>query len=64
VSEINEGDLVVFPLKKQAIIAIGRVEDDCYENKKIAENVNHIGKVRWLKSAPRTAFGQHLLFSP
>lgn len=60
---IKKGDLVAIPLKKQAAIAIGRVEDDSYEYKELAENVKHIRRVKWIKSIPRTAFDQDLLYS-
>jgi restriction system protein len=62
-SRIKKGDLVALPLKKQAVIAIGKVEDDWYEYKELAENVNHIRKVKWIKNIPRTAFDQDLLYS-
>jgi len=62
-SRIKKGDLVALPLKKQAVIAIGKVEDDWYEYKELAENVKHIRKVKWIKSIPRTAFDQDLLYS-
>jgi restriction system protein len=62
-SKIKKGDLVALPLKKRAIIAIGRVEDDWYEYKELAENVRHIRRVKWIKNIPRTAFDQDLLYS-
>ena len=62
-SRIKKGDLVAIPLKKQAAIAIGRVEDDGYEYKEITENVKHIRRVKWIKTIPRTAFDQDLLYS-
>ena len=61
--EIKKGDLVALPLKKQSIIAIGRVQDEAYEYKEFAENVKHIRKVKWLKNIPRSAFDQDLLYS-
>ena len=62
-SRIKKGDLVAIPLKKRAVIAIGKVEDDWYEYKEITENVKHIRRVRWIKNIPRTAFDQDLLYS-
>lgn len=61
--EMKKGDLVALPLKKQSVIAIGRVEDTGYQHKKLAENVKHIRKVKWLKNIPRSAFDQDLLYS-
>ena len=62
-NRIKKSDLVALPLKKQAVIAIGRVEDDRYEYRELAENVKHIRKVMWIKNIPRTAFDQDLLYS-
>lgn len=62
-SRMKKGDLVAIPLKKQALIAIGRVEDDWYEYKEITENVKHLRRVKWIKNIPRTAFDQDLLYS-
>jgi restriction system protein len=61
--EIRKGDLVALPLKKQSIIAIGRVEDEFYQYKEVAENVKHIRNVKWLKNIPRSTFDQDLLYS-
>lgn len=61
--EIKKGDLVALPLKKQSVIAIGRIDDTRYQYKKIAENVRHIRKVKWIKNIPRSAFDQDLLYS-
>lgn len=62
-SKIKKGDFVALPLKKQAVIAVGRVEDEGYGYKELAENVKHIRRVKWIKSIPRTAFEQDLLYS-
>ncbi|MEW6685562.1 MAG: restriction endonuclease [Candidatus Edwardsbacteria bacterium] len=63
ISRIKKEDLVALPLKKQASIAIGRIEDEGYQYKKLADNVKHIRRVKWLKIIPRTAFDQNLLYS-
>jgi restriction system protein len=63
ISKIKRGDLIALPLKKQAVIAIGKVEDNWYEYKELAENVRHTRKVKWIKNIPRTAFDQDLLYS-
>jgi restriction system protein len=62
-SKIRKKDLVALPLKKQASIAIGRVESEHYEYNVLADNVKHIRRVKWLKTIPRTAFDQDLLYS-
>ncbi|MFC2005981.1 restriction endonuclease [Chloroflexota bacterium] len=61
-NEIKKGDLVALPLKRQSAIAIGRVTGD-YEYKKIDENILHIRSVDWLKTIPRSAFEQGILYS-
>ena len=63
IHEMKKGDLVALPLKKQSIIVIGRIEDEKYQYKKLAENVKHIRKVKWIKNIPRSAFDQDLLYS-
>lgn len=60
--EIQKGDLVALPLKTKSGIAIGRIEGD-YDYKRLAEGVNHIRPVKWLKIIPRAQFDQDLLFS-
>lgn len=60
--EIQKGDLVALPLKTQSAIAIGKVEGD-YEYKELAENIKHIRRVAWLKTLPRSAFAQDILYS-
>ena len=60
--EIQHGDLVALPLKTQSAIAIGEITG-IYECSTIAENIKHIRKVKWLKTIPRTAFDQDLLYS-
>jgi len=62
VHEIQKGDLVALPLKTQSAIAIGKVEGD-YEYKELANNIKHIRRVKWLKTIPRSAFNQNLLYS-
>lgn len=62
IHEIQKGDLVALPLKTQSAIAIGNVEGE-YEYKKLTENIMHIRRVKWLKTIPRSAFDQDLLYS-
>src|SRR3989344_780852 len=63
VNEISRGDLVALPLKSQSAIAIGEVLGNYEFNDKITEGVKHIRKVKWLKTIPRFAFDQDLLYS-
>jgi len=60
--EIQKGDLVALPLKTQSAIAIGKVEGD-YEYEELANNIKHIRRVNWLKTIPRSAFDQNILYS-
>lgn len=60
--EMQKGDLVALPLKTQSAIAIGEIKGK-YEYKKITDNIKHIVPVKWLKTIPRSAFDQDLLYS-
>jgi len=60
--EIQKGDLVVLPLKAQSAVAIGKVIGD-YEYGKITSNIKHIRRVEWIKTLPRSAFDQDILYS-
>ena len=62
VREIEIGDLVALPLKTQSAIAIGKVIGD-YEYKELTNNIKHIRRVKWLKTIPRSAFDQDILYS-
>ena len=62
IHEINKDDLVALPLKTQSAIAIGEITGN-YEYKELSENVKHTRSVRWLKTIPRSAFDQDLLYS-
>lgn len=62
IHEIKKGDLVALPLKTQSAIVIGKVEGE-YQYKQLADNIKHIIKVKWLKTIPRSAFDQDLLYS-
>lgn len=62
INEIQKGDLVALPLKTQSAIAIGRVEGN-YEYVKLTDNIKHIRPVDWLKTIPRSAFEQDILYS-
>lgn len=62
VNEIQKEDLVALPLKTQSAIAIGRVEGN-YEYVELIDNIKHIRRVKWLKTIPRSAFEQDILYS-
>lgn len=62
VHEIKKDDLVALPLKTQSSIALGTVAGD-YEYRKVADNIIHIRSVKWLKTIPRSAFDQDILYS-
>ena len=62
IHEIQKGDLVALPLKKQSAIAIGEVSRE-YEYSELANNIKHIRRVKWLKTIPRSAFDQDILYS-
>jgi restriction system protein len=63
ISRMKKGDLVALPLKKQSAVAMGRVEDEKYEYKELAENVRHVRRVKWLKTLPRSAFDKDIIYS-
>jgi len=60
--EIQKGDLVALPLKGQSAIAFGRVTGD-YQFKEVLGQKRHTRTVDWLKTIPRSAFDQDLLYS-
>ncbi len=60
--EIQKDDLVALPLKTQSAIAIGKVLGE-YEYKELTANIKHIRRVKWLKTIPRSAFDQDILYS-
>jgi restriction system protein len=62
VHDIQKGDLVGLPLHMQSAIAIGKIESE-YEFKTITPNIQHIRRVKWLKTIPRSSFDQNILYS-
>jgi len=56
---LNQFDYLIFD---KSGIAIGEVIGD-YQFKEIQPNIKHIRKVKWIKTFPRSAFDQDLLFS-
>ncbi|WP_135611137.1 restriction endonuclease [Methanococcoides sp. AM1] len=62
VREMQIGDLVALPLKTESSIAIGKIDGN-YTYKELSDNVRHIRPVKWLKTLPRSAFDQDILYS-
>ena len=62
IREIQIGDLVALPLKTESSIAIGKITGN-YAYKAISDDVRHIRPVKWLKTLPRSAFDQDILYS-
>jgi restriction system protein len=60
---IQDGDLVVLPLKTRADIAIGRVTGPYAYRTDLPKGPYHTRPVDWLKELPRNAFDQDLLYS-
>jgi len=62
--EMNERDLVVLPLKKTAVIAIGEVQGPYQYRSDFPSDARHARPVKWLRTdIPRTSFDQDLLYS-
>ena len=60
---MQDGDLVVLPLKRTPQVALGRVTGP-YAYREVAGVMRHTRKVQWLKTdIPRSAFDQDLLHS-
>lgn len=62
VHDIKKGDLVALLLKTQSAIAIGEVTGG-YEYTELTPGINHIHRVKWIKTLPRSDFDQDLLYS-
>lgn len=62
INDIQVGDLVALPLKTESSIAIGKITGN-YAYKVISADVRHIRPVKWLKTLPRSAFDQDILYS-
>lgn len=64
VGRIQQGDLVVLPLKKRSAIAIGKVTGDYDCRPDLPDGAHHTRPVKWVREdIPRSAFGQDLLYS-
>ncbi|HWD40537.1 MAG TPA: restriction endonuclease [Fimbriimonas sp.] len=62
VHEMQVGDLVVYPSKRDRHIHIGRVEGNYRYDPSIEESYPNIRAVKWLRSLPRTHFTQGALY--
>jgi restriction system protein len=60
--EIQKGDLVALPMKTRSGIEIGQIEGE-YEYKALTDDIKHIRPVKWLRTIPRSAFDQDILYS-
>jgi len=61
---IQEGDLVVLPLKTRSVIAVGRVIGPYEYNLDNPEGARHTRSVEWMRTdIPRSALDQDLLYS-
>jgi restriction system protein len=61
---MQEGDLVVLPLKTQAAIAIGKVAGPYAFRTDLGADVHHTRPVTWIKTdIPRARFDQDLLYT-
>ena len=62
-NEIQIKDLVAVPLKSQSSVIIGEIVGDYEYTEKYGNDCKHIRRVNWLKTFPRTAFDQDILYS-
>lgn len=63
INEIQINDLVALPLKSQSSVIIGEIVGDYEYTEKYGNNCKHVRRVKWLKTFPRTAFDQDILYS-
>lgn len=64
VHRIQVGDLVVLPLKKQAMMAVGTIKGPYAYHADFPPGCRHARPTEWIrKDVPRSAFGQDLLYS-
>lgn len=64
VNRMNDGDLVVMPLKTTGTIAVGRINGLYQYRTDLGDDLRHVRPVKWTTTdAPRDTFDQDLLFS-
>jgi restriction system protein len=62
VHEIQVGDLVVYPSRKDRAAHIGRIDSAYYYSTDVEPGYPHRRNVKWLKVIPRTHFSQGALY--
>jgi restriction system protein len=62
VHEVKEGDLVVFPCRRDRQVHLGRVQGGYKFDPGVNAHFPHQHAVRWLKSVPRVSFTQGALY--
>ena len=62
-NEIKINDLVAVPLKSQSSVIIGEIVGDYEYTEKYGNECKHLRRVNWVKTFPRTAFDQDILYS-
>lgn len=61
---MQDGDLVVLPLKTTGTVAVGRINGPYMYRADLGEDLRHTRSVQWIeKDVPRDAFDQDLLYS-
>lgn len=64
VHRMQDGDLVVLPLKTRGTIAVGQVQGPYQFRMDLGEDLRHCRPVKWIaEDIPRDAFDQDLLYS-
>lgn len=62
VHEVQEGDVVVYPAKRQREVCIGRIVGGYQYSTSVLPAYPHRRPVKWLESFPRTKFSQGALY--
>jgi len=55
ITKVKKGDFVAVPLKSKNEVLIGKVTGN-YEYRQLSKFINHVRKVRWLKTIPKGTF--------
>ena len=64
IGRINEGDLIILPLKTQSAIAVGHADGKYEYRNDLGEDMHHVRGVKWIRTdIPRANFDQDLLYS-
>jgi restriction system protein len=64
VSRMQDGELVVMPLKTSGTVAVGRIRGPYEYRDDLGPDLHHVRPVQWITTdAPRDAFDQDLLYS-